>query len=315
MSEAHDPLAGPLVSVIVPSYNQGKFLRRTLDSILAQDYRPLEVIVVDGASDDDTVAILEEARERHPELRWVSEPDDGPEDAINKGLAMVKGEIAAIQSSDDVYFPGTIRSAVDGFAQHPDASIVYGDARSIDAEDNHVSGPTRYLPWTLNRYLCGSTFIPQSSSFFRPELARQVGGVRKRYFIFDVDLWLRMMFISEPVKIPGVLSAYRHHDEQRDTHVGEILGSHRRMIAESPEIARSSWTVRLAAWAGGRMLTQHYNPTDNPRYATAQMWLAILAYPPIVRAVVRPRQLIPNRPTVRGLIRRLRHKPVARRNT
>jgi glycosyltransferase involved in cell wall biosynthesis len=294
-----------LVSVIVPSYNQGKFLQETLDSIFSQDYRPLDVIVVDGASKDDTVSILERAAAEHPELRWVSEPDDGPEHAINKGLAMVNGEIAAIQSSDDIYLPGAIRAAVDGFARHPEAGIIYGDARSIDAEGNHVSGPTRYLPWTLKRYLCGSTFIPQSSSFFRPELARGIGGVRKRYFIFDVDLWLRMMFVSEPVKIRGVLSAYRHHDEQRDTNVAEILGSHRRMIAESPEIARSSRTVRLAAWAGGRMLTQHYNPTDNPRYATGQMWLAILAYPPSARAVVTPSKLIPNRPTVRGLKRRL----------
>jgi glycosyltransferase involved in cell wall biosynthesis len=297
---------GPLVSVIVPSYNQGRFLQDTLDSIFSQDYRPLEVVVVDGASQDETVSILERAAAEHPELRWVSEPDDGPEHAINKGLAMVTGEIAAIQSSDDIYLPGAISAAVEGFARHPEAGIIYGDARSIDAHGNHVSGPTRYLPWTLERYLCGSTFLPQSSTFFRPELARRVGGVRKRYFIFDVDLWLRMMFICEPVKIPGVLSAYRHHDEQRDTHVAEILASHKRMIAESPEIAASSRTVRLAGWAGGRMLTQHYNPTDNPRYATGQMWLAILAYPPSARAVVHPHKLIPNRPTVRGVKRRLR---------
>jgi glycosyltransferase involved in cell wall biosynthesis len=295
----------PLVSVIVPSYNQGKFLQATLDSIFRQDYRPLEVIVVDGASTDDTVSILERAEGEHPELRWVSEPDDGPEDAINKGLAMAGGEIAAIQSSDDIYFPGTVRAAVDGFARHPNAAIIYGDARAIDADGNHVSGPTRYLPWTLERYLCGSTFIPQSSAFFRPALAREVGGVRNRYFVFDIDLWLRMMFRGEPVKIDGVLSAYRHHDDQRDNQAGEIVGSFRRMIAESPELARSAWHVRVAGWAGGRMLTQHYNPSSNPRYATVQMWLAILAYPPSVRAIVKPEKLIPARPTVRGLIRRL----------
>ena len=136
--------------------------------------------------------------------------------------------------------------------------------------------------------------------------------MRKRYFIFDVDLWLRMMFIAEPVKIPGVLSAYRHHDEQRDTQVADILGSYRRMIAESPEIVRSAWDVRLAGWAGGRMLTQHYNPSDNPRYATGQMWLAILAYPPSVRALVKPAKLIPNRPTMPGLKRSLRRLGVLR---
>lgn len=302
----------PLVSIIVPSYKMGRFLQQTLDSILEQDYRPLEVIVVDGASPDETVEILERTAKEHPELRWVSEPDDGPEDALNKGLAIASGEIAGIQSADDIYYPGAISAAVDGFARHPQAGIIYGDAKAIDAEGRHVSGPTRYLPWTRTRYLCGSTFIPQSSAFFRSDLARQVGGVRKRYFVFDIDLWVRMMFITEPVKIDGVLSAYRHHDAQRDNEAAEILGSFRRMIAESPEIARSSWSVRLAGWAGGRMLTQHYNPTDNPRYATGQMWLAILAYPPSLRAVDKPAKLIPNRPTVGGLKRRLRRLGVLR---
>jgi glycosyltransferase involved in cell wall biosynthesis len=296
----------PLVSIIVPSYKMGRFLQETLDSILEQDHRPLEVIVVDGASADETVEILERTAKEHLELRWVSEPDDGPEDALNKGLAMATGEIAGIQSADDIYYPGAVRAAVEGFARHPHAGIVYGDAKAIDGEGNHVSGPTQYLPWTLKRYLCGSTFIPQSSAFFRPDLARQVGGVRKRYFVFDLDLWLRMMFITEPVKVEGVLSAYRHHDEQRDNQAAEILGSFRRMIAESPEVQRSSWRIRLAGWSGGRMLTQHYSPSDNPRYATVQMWLAILAYPPSVRALVKPEKLVPARPTMHGLIRRLR---------
>jgi glycosyltransferase involved in cell wall biosynthesis len=298
--------SSPLVSIVIPSYNQGRFLQATLESVFAQDYRPVEVIVVDGASKDETVSVLERAAAEHPELHWISEPDDGPEDALNKGLAMATGEIAGIQSSDDVYLPGALHAAVEGFARHPEAGIVYGDARAIDGDGNHVSGPTRYLPWSLERYLVGSTFLPQSSTFFRLELARRVGGLRKRYFVFDVDLWLRMSFIAEPVKIPGVLSAYRHHEEQRDNQDAEILGSFRRMVAESPEIRASPWRVRLAGWAGGRMLAQHYNPTDNPRYASGQMWLAIVAYPPSVRAIVKPQMLIPAAPSANGAIRRLR---------
>lgn len=310
MTAGEDMAASPLVSIIVPSYNQGQFIQATLDSIFAQDYRPLEVVVVDGASTDNTVAILERAAAAHSELRWVSEPDEGPEDAINKGLGMVNGEIAAIQSSDDIYYPRAVSAAVAAFAFDPEASIVYGDAEAIDEDDNRLYGPTQYLPYTLKRYLCGSTFIPQSSAFFRTSLAREVGGVRDRYFVFDIDLWLRIMFRAQPVKVPLVMSAYRHHGEQRNTQTRQILSSYVRMVSESPEIRRAPWRVRRAGWAGGRMFTQHYNPTDNPRYATARMWLAILAYPPSVRAVARPRQLIPNRPTIRGLKRRMR---VARR--
>ena len=101
-------MAQPLVSVIVPSYNQARFIRETLDSILGQDYRPLEVIVFDGASKDETVDVLGSYGDR-PELRWWSEPDRGVVDAVNKGLAKANGEILAIQSSDDCFTPARSR--------------------------------------------------------------------------------------------------------------------------------------------------------------------------------------------------------------
>src|SRR4051812_41118582 len=96
----------PLVSVIIPSYNQGRFIRETIDSVLSQDYRPIEVLVFDGASKDETVSVLKSYDA--PELQWWSEPDRGVVDAVNKGLARARGDIVAIQSSDDVYVPGAI---------------------------------------------------------------------------------------------------------------------------------------------------------------------------------------------------------------
>src|ERR1043165_2387570 len=101
LSAASKPLQ-PLLSVIVPRYNHGRYLRATLRSILDQAYRPLEVIVVDGASKDETLDVLK-SFEGTPELRWISEKDRGPADAVNKGLAMAKGELIGIQSADDIY--------------------------------------------------------------------------------------------------------------------------------------------------------------------------------------------------------------------
>lgn len=304
---------GPLVSVIVPSYNMGRYLAATLDSILEQDYRPLEVVVVDGASKDETVAILERYGAEHPELRWVSEPDEGPTDALNKGLAMARGDIAAIQSADDIYYPGAVRAAVDAFAAHPDVAIVYGDAEIIQADGSYQWGPTRYLPFTMRRYLAGSTFLSQSSTFFRPELAREIGGVRDRYFVFDLDLWQRILFLARrngmdpPAhKVELVMSAYRRHEEQRDKETGQILGSYRRMIAESEDIRAAPWRDRLAARAGARILAQHYNPTGSARYQTVQIWIALLTYPPAARAIWKPRMLLPAPPTARGILGRLR---------
>src|ERR1041384_1671863 len=140
----------PLVSIIVPSFNQGQFIRETIDSILTQDYRPIEVLVLDGASRDQTVEVLESYSDVS-ELKWWSEPDAGVVDAVNKGLARAKGEIIGIQSSDDVYLPGAVTAAVDFFNHHPDVSLVYGGVEYMD-ENSAVVGREALSPFSLNDY-------------------------------------------------------------------------------------------------------------------------------------------------------------------
>src|SRR6185436_19107774 len=111
-----------LISVVIPSYNQGRYIRETIDSTLAQDYRPIEVLVMDGASKDETVDVLQSYDA--PELQWISEPDRGVVDAVNKGLARARGEIIAIQSSDDVYVPGAFSAVAQAM---PGFELVFGD--------------------------------------------------------------------------------------------------------------------------------------------------------------------------------------------
>lgn len=304
MSHAGSPSQGPLVSIIVPSYNMGRFLRPALESILSQDYRPLEVVVVDGSSTDQTVDILREFAARHAELRWVSEPDDGPAEAINKGLAMINGSLAGIQSADDVYYPDAISTAVAAFAARPTVGIVYGDAEVIDAEGSPTS-VSSFPAYTLSRYLCGSTYTHQSSTFFRPQLAREVGGARPQYFTCDTDLWIRMLFRAPAYKIDRVLSAYRRHEAQRNNQTAVILESFRRMLRESEEIKRAPWRVRRAARAGGRMITQYYNPRGG-WFLSGQLWLGLLTYPPAVRGLDKPRLLVPPLYIRRGIGRLVR---------
>jgi len=99
----------PLISIIIPNYNNGKYIRETINSALIQDYRPIEIIVIDGASTDDSVKILHEY-DNMPEVKWISEPDKGVADAVNKGFTIAKGEICGIQSSDDYYLPNALSS-------------------------------------------------------------------------------------------------------------------------------------------------------------------------------------------------------------
>lgn len=294
----------PLVTIIVPSYNQGRFLAATLDSILQQDYRPLEVWVIDGASRDNTIEVLEDYQGRHAELHWISEPDAGPADAVNKGLARARGEICGIQSSDDVYVGNAIEEAVAAFSAHPEAAVIYGEGHAIDVEGRPLHEPWPWLPYTYERLLCGSTFILQSSAFFRTAEGRRVGGWRPDYFVADLDFWLRILHDATAVKLDRVWSAYRRHPEQRNTQVRKIFESYWRMIGESPELRRASWRARLAADAGRRMFVQYYNPTGSGWLRVYQMWRALLTYPPAWRAMRHPAALLPGATRLLRALRR-----------
>ncbi|WP_322508462.1 glycosyltransferase family 2 protein, partial [Anaerolinea sp.] len=126
-----------LVNIVTPSFNQARFLEETMLSVLHQDYPHIEYIVVDGGSTDGSVDIIRRYADRL--AWWVSEPDRGQTDAINKGFAHAHGEILAWLNSDDTYQPGAVRAAVEALEKHPEAAMVYGDAHYID-ENGRVIG-------------------------------------------------------------------------------------------------------------------------------------------------------------------------------
>jgi glycosyltransferase involved in cell wall biosynthesis len=124
--------AGPLVSIIVATYNRAAFLERCVRSILDQTYRHLECLVIDGASQDGSVAILERLAAADPRLRYVSEPDAGEVEAVNKGLDLARGQIVGFQASDDWYVPDAVETSVQFLRAHPEYVGVGGDARFVD---------------------------------------------------------------------------------------------------------------------------------------------------------------------------------------
>ena len=221
--QSHPQTDQPLVSVIVPSFNQGRFIRETIDSILAQDYRPLEILVIDGASTDNTIDVLQ-SYGSVPELKWWSEPDEGVTDAVNKGLARAQGEILAIQSSDDLYLPGAIKAAVDAMIADEKLALVYGDVEYID-EHSQVIGRDHLTPFDLKRYLGRFSYIPQPSTFFRRTAATEVGGWRKEVsYAADADYWLRIAAREKVRKLDRLSARYRYHADQRDAQRTQITG-------------------------------------------------------------------------------------------
>ncbi|MBS0201604.1 MAG: glycosyltransferase [Planctomycetes bacterium] len=261
------PLGGnPTVSIVVPSFNQGRYIRATIDSILSQSYRPLQIIVVDGGSCDETVSVLRSYGEI-PELEWTSEPDKGVVDAVNKGFARVRGQIVAIQSSDDCYLPDAIRRAVDEFQDDQHLGLLYGDTIKIDADGRELSRH-RIGPYSLLNLLRIRTWIPQPSAFFRRELLDALGGWNDRIpYAPDTDLWLRMAFRTQVKKIDVFLSQRRLHGEQRDTQAARISRDFALMIEQSPDIANAPREIRRAAQAGKHLMRVRYNPTESDWYA------------------------------------------------
>jgi glycosyltransferase involved in cell wall biosynthesis len=201
----------PLVTVVTPSYNQGRFIRQTIESVLTQDYPKVEYLVMDGGSSDETVSIL---REYSGRLQWVSGPDRGQASAINEGWRRGRGEILAWLNSDDMYLPGAIRAAVSHLSRWPEDGAVYGEGYHTD-ESGRVIDRYPTEPFDLNR-LSETCFICQPTVFMRRSVVAQVGYVDEALqFCMDYDLWIRIGRISRFGQLPRYLSATRLHGDTK----------------------------------------------------------------------------------------------------
>lgn len=199
----------PLVSIVTPSYNQAQFLEETIQSVLAQEYPAVEYILVDGGSTDGSLEIIQRYADRL--AGWVSEPDRGQTDAINKGFSRSRGEILAWLNSDDTYLPGAIAEAVEFLQTHPQVGMVYGDANLVDVQNKTIGKfPARQTDYARLRR--GYVHIPQQAAFFRANLWQQVGPLDPTfYFAMDYDLWVRLARVSLLHYYPRLWANFRLH--------------------------------------------------------------------------------------------------------
>jgi glycosyltransferase involved in cell wall biosynthesis len=199
-------MKAPRISVVIPTLNQGPFIEETLASVFGQNWPQLEVIVVDGGSKDQTREIVE----RYPVTHFISEPDRGQADAINKGMRLARGDILTWLNSDDYYLPLTLQRVAAALGSDPTARLVYGGCLYLYTQDDRarvVHAP----PYDRER-LRVDCYLTQPSTFWTRPLWEKTGEINDAlHFIMDWEYWVRASqhCAFEPLDLP--LSVYRFH--------------------------------------------------------------------------------------------------------
>ena len=208
----NEDLSWPKISIITPSYNQARFLEKTILSVLNQNYPNLEYIIIDGGSTDGSVDILKKYDDKL--TYWISEKDSGMYDAINKGLKVASGSILAYLNSDDIYKSNTIQTVIEYFQKHPDSFLLYGDTDYIDAEGNYVY-TYRYPAFKYKRYIqLNWSSIPQQACFWRRDVHEKIGNFNSEFKLAgDFEFFARAGKHCRIDHLKQVFSAQRIHTE------------------------------------------------------------------------------------------------------
>ena len=197
-------------SVIIPSYNQGEFIRRTLEGIYDQNSVSFECYVADGRSHDQTVEVLKIYEKNYPSFNWHSAPDLGQADAVNQAIAATSGDIIAWINSDDIYYPGALAAVAEIFITNPDVLVVYGQANYIDADDRVIEPyPTQAWNYEALKDIC---YLCQPAVFFRRTCVEQWGNLNTDlHFCLDYELWLRWGKHTNFYYLPKILAGSRQY--------------------------------------------------------------------------------------------------------
>ncbi len=270
-----DPILLPRVTVVTPSLNQGHFLRQTIESVLTQDYPNLEYIIMDGGSTDDSAAIAAKYKGR---LQFISEPDSGQTNAINKGFRLASGEILAWLNSDDIYLPGAILKAVTALRANPNAGFVYGEGYLIDAAGEITQRFPHTQPFDLWRLVHLSDYILQQTCFFRRSALNQIGPLTEslRYGM-DWDVLIRLGARFPALHLPQYLACLREYPAaktssggaQRARELHRLLIGHTRKVLPPGALVYGLDTYSHAAQ---RWVASHGHPWLTGQGVALRRW-------------------------------------------
>lgn len=207
----------PLISIVIPSFNQGWYLEQSIRSVLLQGYPQLEFIVVDGGSSDGSAGTI--ARYDTWMKHWVSEPDNGPADALHKGFGVASGDLLGFLNADDFYLPGCLEKVAAAFHAHPSADVVSGHGYFAKAT-GELGVPLFSDRWDLDRFRNGACVLVQPATFFRRLAYERVEGFKRgTSTCWDMELWADMALAGANFhSMDEFMAAFR-------LHAGSITGS------------------------------------------------------------------------------------------
>jgi len=259
----------PLVSIVTPAFQARRFIEETIESVLGQDYPHIEYVVMDGGSSDGTRELLARYGKR---LQYVSEPDNGAADAINRGFERTRGAIFAWLNADDLYLPGAVSTAVRRLSEMPECAVVYGEGKWIDEYGGDLGRYPVRMPYRREDFEreCG---ICQPAAFMRREAFQTVGMLRPELlFTFDYDLWIRLAREHQFAAVPDVLAASRMHRDNK------TLGSRNGVFEENIGLLKQHYGYVPVNWVYGYLAYQRDGRDQffEPLRHSAAMYLSSL---------------------------------------
>jgi glycosyltransferase involved in cell wall biosynthesis len=254
------------ISIVTPSFNQAAFLSETLESVRSQHYPHLEHIVLDGASTDASIALLESKHgPAWQHLHWQSEPDRGQSHALNKGFAAATGDIVGWLNSDDRYRPGSLEAVARAFEQNPLIDVLYGDYTIMSATGDHISTRREIEFSRLILLHYRFTYIASTATFFRRRIFDEGNFLDESlHYAMDHDFFARLSHRGYRFKhLAAVLADFRLHPSSKGCSLPALF------VVESRATTRkySSLTHRI--------------PTDILRdacFATLRILASLLRY-------------------------------------
>src|ERR1051326_4718478 len=222
----------PRISIVTPSFNSVGTIRETIQSVLEQDYRNWEHLIVDGGSTDGTLELLQS----YPRLKWISEKDEGHYDAMNKGIQRATGDVIVILNADDCFRPGALRSVAEAFRVHPEWDALFGDVMFVDGNGRKIYQREEAV-YDYKVLLYGVDYICHQALFVRKTVYDRLGGYRHKDFLNSADYEFKLRLGRTGCRVGHVSSLlvnYRFHPQGQSADLRII----RNMIDEAVRIKR-----------------------------------------------------------------------------